>query len=431
MERTVSFALPKSLNSMLGPELASDDFELYLAEKGVQDLLVRVLEKLSRERPSEPVQSIIEFLQEAYPDGSGAMRSEIESKLLDFDEVDVPQSPVFFESPNKRTPLRLRRDLDESMISEPDITVDNLLPRPPMLFANDEELRSMKRSSFCAVNEEFDAVSLGLTEPRSEKDRAFLRQTLPKLWVTSQLNVEELERLMDAFEHVEYPKDSLVDSGTCMYILQSGSCVVMDQGEPANDLVPGESFGAAALLLGETAECTERVLVQSERAALFRIPSSVFRATVSKGVAERRQRHVALLSRVSLLVGLDEKKLLALADVLQTRTYAPGQTVVVQGDRGSEFFVIEKGVAEVVHDDESVGKLHAGEYFGEIALLDSSGKRAATVRVPAEACEPLEVACLRRQVFNRLLGAHVLGEMRKMVPLYKRTPKRSLAKVFA
>ena len=64
-------------------------------------------------------------------------------------------------------------------------------------------------------------------------------------------------------------------------------------------------------------------------------------------------------------------------------TLAPGETIASEGQRGIGFFLIESGQAKVTVGGEERGALGAGDYFGEIALIDD-GPRSATVTADSE-----------------------------------------------
>jgi len=90
-------------------------------------------------------------------------------------------------------------------------------------------------------------------------------------------------------------------------------------------------------------------------------------------------------------------------DHLTAEEFASDATVIRQGDVGDRFYLIRAGRAEVVMRDaraeERVAReLTAGEYFGEMALLNDS-PRTATVR----ALEPLSLWSLDRRAFDELL----------------------------
>lgn len=110
-----------------------------------------------------------------------------------------------------------------------------------------------------------------------------------------------------------------------------------------------------------------------------------------KAIAERLSS-VALFSRCS---GSDLK---IVARHAETVTVPSGRTIVKQGDEGDALFVILSGRAEVVRDGIMVTELGAGEYFGELALLDPA-PRAATVTVTSDA----ELAVLGVRMFRVLL----------------------------
>jgi CRP-like cAMP-binding protein len=87
---------------------------------------------------------------------------------------------------------------------------------------------------------------------------------------------------------------------------------------------------------------------------------------------------VEIFARVPLFAGLRENELKRLAKRLTARRFAAGQTVTAEGESGIGFFVIEDGLAAVSVQGEEIRTLGPGDYFGEIALIDS-GTRSATV----------------------------------------------------
>lgn len=58
---------------------------------------------------------------------------------------------------------------------------------------------------------------------------------------------------------------------------------------------------------------------------------------------------------------------------------AAGEVVCLEGLPGYLLFVIASGEVAVEHGGQTVAKLHSGDHFGEVALLDH-GPRTATVR---------------------------------------------------
>ncbi len=87
---------------------------------------------------------------------------------------------------------------------------------------------------------------------------------------------------------------------------------------------------------------------------------------------------VELLQDVPLFNGIDGKHLKRIADAFVERTFSTGQELTTQGDSGVGFFVISTGEVRVTVDGDERGVLGHGDYFGEIALLDT-GRRTATI----------------------------------------------------
>jgi CRP-like cAMP-binding protein len=92
---------------------------------------------------------------------------------------------------------------------------------------------------------------------------------------------------------------------------------------------------------------------------------------------------VEVLKRVPLFADLDRRELEQVARLFKERRFSQGETVMKEGLGGAAFFVIESGEATVsVRGDERT-TLKAGDYFGEIALIDE-GARTATVTAATE-----------------------------------------------
>jgi CRP-like cAMP-binding protein len=86
-----------------------------------------------------------------------------------------------------------------------------------------------------------------------------------------------------------------------------------------------------------------------------------------------------LVRRVPLFAGLLPSELDRIALVMHPMEAAAGHVFCVEGEPGHEFFVIAAGEAVVERAGRAIGKLGAGDHFGELALLDR-GPRLATVR---------------------------------------------------
>ena len=92
-----------------------------------------------------------------------------------------------------------------------------------------------------------------------------------------------------------------------------------------------------------------------------------------------------------------------------------GETVVQEGSGGAAFYVIESGEATVFVGGEEYSTLTAGDYFGEIALIDE-GARMATITASTDlVCYGLTFWDFRPVVEqNGVIGWKLLQSMAKM-----------------
>ena len=109
--------------------------------------------------------------------------------------------------------------------------------------------------------------------------------------------------------------------------------------------------------------------------------------------------HEDTLAQVPLFSQFPRKHLTRLGRTLVSRSFPKRQVIVKEGDRAVGFFVITGGSAEVVQglggtEERPLATLGAGDFFGEMALLDGY-PRSASVR----ALEDTECLVLSRWDF--------------------------------
>ena len=79
-----------------------------------------------------------------------------------------------------------------------------------------------------------------------------------------------------------------------------------------------------------------------------------------------------------LFASLTDEQLRAVASLMDIVTQPAGTTLVGEGAPGFSVFVLLDGTAEATAEDLPLSMLRAGDYFGEIALLNAA-RRTATV----------------------------------------------------
>jgi CRP-like cAMP-binding protein len=107
---------------------------------------------------------------------------------------------------------------------------------------------------------------------------------------------------------------------------------------------------------------------------------------------------VEALKRTPLFEGLSKKELGELARVTEDLKVRSGTILCREGKIGREFFVIVDGDADVTKGGQRIGRLSAGDFVGEIALLTTK-ERTATVKATSE----IRCFILRQEDFRRVL----------------------------
>jgi CRP-like cAMP-binding protein len=138
------------------------------------------------------------------------------------------------------------------------------------------------------------------------------------------------------------------------------------------------------------------------------------------------RRGIALLSQAPVFAGLSHRHLRGIADVAEEVRFAPDRLIVQSGSPGNTFYVIAAGRAKVfkgvVPTGRPIAELDAGDFFGEMALLDGAPRSASVV-----SATDLVTIRLGRTAFRKLLldepeiALRVLETMAKRIREHERS----------
>jgi CRP-like cAMP-binding protein len=93
------------------------------------------------------------------------------------------------------------------------------------------------------------------------------------------------------------------------------------------------------------------------------------------------------LKRVPIFSELSQRQLRRLNRSFRERTFRPGTAIVREGQMsGVDFFVIVEGEASVTVDGREVGRLRAGDHFGELALIGERERLSTVTAVTPMRC---------------------------------------------
>ena len=128
-----------------------------------------------------------------------------------------------------------------------------------------------------------------------------------------------------------------------------------------------------------------------------------------------QDQKVESLRRAPLFEGLSRKDLVQLARLTEEVEVPAGKVLCEEGEPGREFFVLVEGEVDVIRKGRRVSTRGAGDFVGEIALLEDT-TRTATVTAKT----PLRVFVLTRQDFRRLVDDNPNVERKIMQALARR-----------
>jgi len=110
------------------------------------------------------------------------------------------------------------------------------------------------------------------------------------------------------------------------------------------------------------------------------------------------------LAQASLFAGLSERELNILQGFMHERQFLPDEVVFDEGEDGQALYIVLAGQVSIRRHGatgEPIAILEAGEFFGELGLLDDWPRSAQAV-----ASQPTELAVLFRGDFERLMDSH-------------------------
>jgi len=121
-----------------------------------------------------------------------------------------------------------------------------------------------------------------------------------------------------------------------------------------------------------------------------------------------------ILKKVRVISSLKKAELMKLANNLEPMKFKKDEFIMKYGEDGTEFYIIVSGKCGVLSEDGTqVATLAAGDYVGEMALLEKA-KRNASVKC----LEDVETLVANKDLFDSVLGK------RSKVRFEKRTAKR-------
>jgi len=191
-----------------------------------------------------------------------------------------------------------------------------------------------------------------------------------------------------------YPPQAMIlregEPGDLLYLVFSGQVEVLrdlasGRPEPVAVLAAGEVFGEIALLHSGRRTRSVRalgncVLLSLSRDAFQRLVLS----RLSRDQVEDTIQKVAFLHRIPLAGNWSSHAMTAFARRAVFQVFSEGDYIIRENEDNQFFYLLYEGELVVRRQRKDLALLHAGEFFGEISLLQNSVAKATIVaRTPA------------------------------------------------
>jgi CRP-like cAMP-binding protein len=98
-------------------------------------------------------------------------------------------------------------------------------------------------------------------------------------------------------------------------------------------------------------------------------------------LARTKRQSATALAAVPMFADFSKRHLQRLARDTDELTFAPGESVVREGDLGETLFVVLEGEGKVTRGGKKVGAVVPGDFFGELAAIDAEPRTASVIAV--------------------------------------------------
>lgn len=211
--------------------------------------------------------------------------------------------------------------------------------------------------------------------PKSPDQCERIRVSVANNFLFRNLDEEQYMDVVNAMEERRaVANEKVIEQGAIgdfFYVVESGTLdcfITQDNGETNKvaNYEGGGSFGELALMYNAPRAAT---IIATSDCVLWALDRVTFRTILMENMSRKRRMYESFLREVPLLKSLEPSERNKIADALESVYFEDGEKVIMEGDIGDRFYIIESGQAAVYKkaDDGSeqlVNSLGRAAYFG-------------------------------------------------------------------
>ncbi|XP_025830768.1 cAMP-dependent protein kinase type II regulatory subunit-like [Agrilus planipennis] len=319
------------------------------------------------------------------------------------------------------------------------LVYDIQIPEPSTLYSedyydDDEPQLEFRRSSVVGEYYNPDETFFDATPiyPKNDQQLYYIQKTVNNVFLFRILDENTRNALINAMYEVIVSADEVIvkegEKIDKFYIVGSGSFYVIKTDEETFQpmvteiLQNSRSFGQVALLHEANWDSTIQAMTDGTLWALERATYHHFAVNFS---FLRRKYGEKLINKVLLLSNLPPGILTTIAELLDIRTYSPGERIIKESDKpDGVYFVINGSVVLTFINncglEELIRKVAVEDCFGEVCLVTDKPRSFSAYASEEEAAE---VFFLEKAKFERVLGP-TIDVLRENICLYQQQKRK-------
>jgi CRP-like cAMP-binding protein len=104
------------------------------------------------------------------------------------------------------------------------------------------------------------------------------------------------------------------------------------------------------------------------------------------GMTLTHDHRTELLAKAPLLANVDPDGIAMIAGRMVEVDFAKDHVIARQGEVGTGFFLVAAGSVRVVRDGQTIARIGAGDFFGELSVLDGRPRVAQVIADEPTTC---------------------------------------------
>jgi len=217
-----------------------------------------------------------------------------------------------------------------------------------------------------------------------------ITELLSRTLLFHELALDDLVAITAAVQPAEYRSGTYVmregECGDRLFIVYSGRLAATQRlhrvrrTDPLGELQTGDVFGDRAVLEGGPSTASIRC---ASRCVLLALARPDFERLVlplmSRQAIEDKVQKIGFLQQIELSRDWSPAAMAVFARHAAFRDFAPGETLVNQGDPFRSFCLVQEGEFAVMKKAKQVSRLRRGDFYGELGLLPDVLAKATIV----------------------------------------------------